>query len=1406
MAKAYLGKISALVTANTSDFNSKLNASAKEVRSFASAMESSLKSAERSAATSLRGIYTESQKVSRALQAVASQRLSFKGFDTSTFASLTQAVEQFKRIQRAASEVNQPLGSAARTIERLSASVQTAFEPAMKSAQRSAENLSAVLERGGTAGERGFERIRLKAEQAAQAANRLAEASRLATGPRGSELAFTAPRVRDALTASAAARGRAQGAAASVLDDGSVGRSVQQLARLDDLIQRVQATIESRRILNIDTAAAEQRLTRLIRRSGELSESLDAAVAAPAAAEAIRQRDAEIAAAEGQFSRRATPVGDLLRLRQEEERRRRDAEIAAAEGQFSRRATPVGDLLRLRQEEERRRRDAEIAEAQGRFSRRATPIDTAGDLERQARSRLGGDIPGGGGPLGAQLEVGRQVDNVINRVTAARQQLDTLPDPLRTALIPALQRATDQASTLARQGFGATAAQIRNAANEAERFEQRVARSQRALNFGQQFGGAGRRGLEFGLQTQSLQGYTAQLQVLQRTLSGVSTQARGPALDAFNRLRTAIATAADNGTIDLEQTRRQINGLAQDAVRAAAAAANISPGRLNRQFQRAGDIGRGAFGNIGLGVQQAVFAIEDFFSVTGGLDQRIRAAGNNISQLGFVLGGTQGLIAGVAAAITGQLIAAYIKWQNAGVGTEDRLRSLNDSLARQKSLVEDLAGAFKSIADEIGRIGFSKPGADAAQFQKQLDDIRKKQREFNQEQAAAIDPAVQRERGIIAAREAQLQRTEDPGERIRLGLDIQNARQREREALDRLGDRPGLTAAQAARAAAQSTLRARQAAIDSGFGGEAAQANPFFEQEVQRARELSSAIERRLDEVIARGGDAGEQFRTVEAGLVAERERLRAEIESGTGFFGAQSDANPARRQALTEIEDTLIQLRSGATAAANKLEIEVSKSAISAAQQIGLAQGKVADAIEAGVPGAVGLQTQLDGLTERLQEAQSELAGAQQRARESGSGGDLQAAQKAQEEVRKIQDAINARDREIKAVDVARRSVEAFSKALDAAVQEAQSNLQQSQSAADEARRQDLGFSTPATRQARAQADADLERQRALAADVDVEVAGARERFQQQVQQAQELRRRGEAAQAAVNADSALDGPMRAAGVNRAGATTYGDLAAKARELGNEKLAEQIEQTDLEVARASAALGLGRDNLWAGIREAIAEYEAVVNSAASEAERSLSRVSEIDAALGSTGVLAPGAREELTRERARLEARAIEADDAVRRARDESTREAERAGAAARGRGLSMTDGARAAEDLSRGLDDIRQFFGRQAEEGNGLVDFRAQAEAQRRLAEQSMRQTAPAIFGLADQVQNAVLQGPSRAALQATDVSTVQGASELNRLLRGDDSARNQNLVELQKQSASLSELVAIAKANGAPPGIFD
>jgi hypothetical protein len=70
------------------------------------------------------------------------------------------------------------------------------------------------------------------------------------------------------------------------------------------------------------------------------------------------------------------------------------------------------------------------------------------------------------------------------------------------------------------------------------------------------------------------------------------------------------------------------------------------------------------------------------------------------------------------------------------------------------------------------------------------------------------------------------------------------------------------------------------------------------------------------------------------------------------------------------------------------------------------------------------------------------------------------------------------------------------------------------------------------------------------------------------------------------------------------------------------------------------------------------------------------------------------------------------------------------------------------------------------------------------RRVQEEAFRGLAPTLFGLQDQVQNAFLRGPSRAALNPTDVSTVEGSRELTRLLRGEDSARDQDLVAVNKE----------------------
>ena len=80
MANGYLGKISAVVSASTADFDNKLSKSAKEVANFASRVQGNLTSASSQAARALEGIYTPLQKVERSLRAAESMKLSFKGF------------------------------------------------------------------------------------------------------------------------------------------------------------------------------------------------------------------------------------------------------------------------------------------------------------------------------------------------------------------------------------------------------------------------------------------------------------------------------------------------------------------------------------------------------------------------------------------------------------------------------------------------------------------------------------------------------------------------------------------------------------------------------------------------------------------------------------------------------------------------------------------------------------------------------------------------------------------------------------------------------------------------------------------------------------------------------------------------------------------------------------------------------------------------------------------------------------------------------------------------------------------------------------------------------------------------------------------------------------------------------
>jgi hypothetical protein len=125
------------------------------------------------------------------------------------------------------------------------------------------------------------------------------------------------------------------------------------------------------------------------------------------------------------------------------------------------------------------------------------------------------------------------------------------------------------------------------------------------------------------------------------------------------------------------------------------------------------------------------------------------------------------------------------------------------------------------------------------------------------------------------------------------------------------------------------------------------------------------------------------------------------------------------------------------------------------------------------------------------------------------------------------------------------------------------------------------------------------------------------------------------------------------------------------------------------------------------------------------------------------------------------------------------------------RGRELMKTQRQRDMERLAADAGDI----------GNAVKEMRAEG-ANKRVVDKSVQDAAnnmaigaaPMLAGFAEEVMSARLGGPSRAALSVTDAGTAEGAKELNRLLRGDDPAKDVNLSEMRKQSSLLE---AIEKA---------
>lgn len=1126
MANGYLGKISAIVSANTADFDSKLSKSAAEVRKFAGSMQGTLTSAQTGASAALRGIYTDAQKLQRALTAVATQKLAFNGFQG---ANLPEAVKQMQAVYSVSQQISKPLAAAAKTMSGLSAEVQAEFLPAMIRAQSATEKLSEVIDRTGSAGVRQFQSVERQVNKTVAAMGRMKEARSLVSGlATGQELRFQRPEMVSEMQRSASLQASAAlMSPESIKQNGVAGLVAQQRAAAVETERLAAALERESQLINGNvagaTAAYQSQLAVQAKLNDEIERRIGAEAAASAkaaaaandeitllqrrqqaakAAEVERQAqaqktaDAEIAllqrtqqaakAAEVERQAQAQKVADaelaILQRRQqagksaEIERQAQAQKAADAEIAVLQRSQQAGKAAEIeRQSQLQRTADAELAllqrrqqaakaaelESQAQAQRladnelallqRREQAAKAAEVERQARSQASADAEiallirreqaakaaegGGMTALGMDIEDPRRQLGVLEgSITSLKSKIDTLPEPLRARFVPAIRDAEREFVRLS-TAVVPVAGEIEAARRRLVVLTQDANRAAAAMNFAGSFGGEGVTGINLGLDQRALRGYEASLLSLQGALGRTQAAARGPAVAAFNALRNAIAEAMAAGTLEEPNTRQRIARLQAAAVNATSRAGGGSVNRIRRDMQRAGDIGRGGFDNLSLAANQAAFAIDDFMSSTGGIDQKLRAISNNITQLAFVLGGTTGLFIGLGAVLAGQVAVGIVRWINNGRTAEDQTKALNDALARQKGLVEELAQAFKSLGDAMSRGTFSA-GADAGrQMGQSVSDIRRKQRDIREGRVAELNSGFQTASAEVNKSKRELETEQDVGRRVTLARNIRENEAARRAIPSILANRPPQLGA------AEFEVQGLSGVIDrfvrwaqgrTGVGGNPSapiespdDVRRLLAQEAlrnigplanQNGQQLTQAQrEERAAAIAARSGDTLSSQRDAIEEMIGQLRPLSERREVG----GFQTAPSATASETIARLQSLLDQLETPFQRAIDEMALNVAAASEEAARTIRSSQEDVAAAIARGVPGAAEFQQQLDSLASDLADADAQLTRSVEMAAEDDDPSKREAAVKAAEQkvadVRAKQAETEARAREMR-------------------------------------------------------------------------------------------------------------------------------------------------------------------------------------------------------------------------------------------------------------------------------------------------------------------------------------------------------------------------------------------------------
>lgn len=811
-----------------------------------------------------------------------------------------------------------------------------------------------------------------------------------------------------------------------------------------------------------------------------------------------------------------------------------------------------------------------------------------------------------------------------------------------------------------------------------------------------------------------LNSYQQKIGVLKTLLSGLSSEEAAKATLSLQRLGNVANNAFGDGTIRSKAMRDALALVENQAIETAAAVLRIPTKQLAAQLRTAGDVGRRGVDKLQLGLQQAAFAIDDFFSVTGDFQQRIRAVGNNITQLGFVVGKTKGLFVSLGAVLSLQLLIQVYKWVNANVELRDRIKAANSEIAKQKQLVDALAKSYKALADSAKDAGASESGRTAAERRRQVQEIRRQEEEARRSRIAAVDPESNRLRTQIN----KLERENEKESRAGIAAD----RQRRIQILER-------QLADAERRAASQQTNAQdvaQAIGEARSGAAEALALAFVTQDIfiDSLSALSSTLPLTIPLSIESDRQrqaAMQQVRGAPLGDISTQEAQLAALNQAIEDLSAQT---ASRQRSPSFFRDPFGRLENQLDASIQELQrrAEIIRSAIKdqksseALIQFSETSFEIADLLERARSRLADSGREDTFLSATADEFAAERERLSQRAVEAREQGDLEFSAAVNQLAEKLERLAREFDTVALVTSAASTAIERLSGNLNQQV------LQEAEQLADQARRdQNALVGRPGRGLGREN----------LAGFNGIPGIGVfnRQRTEQILRSARER-----AAQVEAENQAAVRNFREEAIAGR-----FGGALGEAF-LERERLQAQIDAGGLD-ARAA---------------------EAVQD-----------RINELDRLIQQQFEATPAGEAAVRR--------ADQADIDFRS-------DVERRDAVLRGADALVTDGERAGFEAARRFNDISALF--EAIPRTNTADARRQ---QARILEDAQRQVAPALFALTDSVANAVLQGPSRQALNASDISTSQGTAEFLRLLRGDDSSRDQNLIELQRQTEELRRLNA-------------